>query len=386
MSYAVVVCRSSPGEWREEIMPTVAEVVAYLEKVAPPTLAAGWDNVGLLLGRRDAAVKRLMTCLTVTPESAAEAVAEGAQLVVSHHPILFRGAKRLNDSTPEGRMILDLAGGGVAVYSPHTAFDNTAGGINDLIASRLNLTDVGPLRPLPGPAHFKVVVFVPDKDLDRVCDALFAAGAGYIGQYSECSFRLAGTGTFFGSEATNPSIGQKGRREAVSEWRLEAVCPEGRLEQAITAMRRAHSYEEPAYDVYPLRVESGGRGEGRVGTLAQRLILDEFARAVKQTLGGGAVQVVGEPNKVIRRAAIVCGAGGDFVADAARAGAEVLLTGEARFHDCLEARARGVALVLSGHYATERCGVEDLARRLGEQWPDVQSWASRRETDPGLWV
>jgi dinuclear metal center YbgI/SA1388 family protein len=366
-------------------MPTVADVIAFLENFAPPTLAAGWDNVGLLLGRRDAAVKRLMTCLTVTPDSAAEAVAEGAQLVVSHHPILFRGTKRLNDTTPEGRMILALAGAGVAVYSPHTAFDNTAGGINDLLAARLNLTAVAPLRPLPGPAKYKLVVFVPDKDLDRVSDALFAAGAGHIGQYSECSFRLAGTGTFFGSEATNPTVGQKGRREEVSEWRLEAVCPEGRLEQAIAAMWQAHSYEEPAYDVYPLRVAPSGRGEGRVGTLAQSLILDEFARAVKQVLGGGSAQVVGDPKKPIKRVAVVCGAGGDFVADAARAAADVLLTGEARFHDCMEAQARGLALVLPGHYATERCGVEDLARRLGDQWPDVQTWASRRETDPA-WI
>jgi dinuclear metal center YbgI/SA1388 family protein len=366
-------------------MPTVADVIALLENLAPPTLAAGWDNVGLLLGRRNSAVKRLMTCLTVTPDSAAEAVAEGAQLVVSHHPILFRGAKRLNDGTAEGRIILELAGAGVAVYSPHTAFDNTAGGINDLLAARLNLTAVAPLRPLPGPAQYKVVVFVPDKDLGRVSDALFAAGAGHIGQYSECSFRLPGTGTFFGSEATNPTVGQKGRREEVSEWRLEAVCPEGRLEHVLAAMCRAHSYEEPAYDVYPLRVGSGG-GEGRLGTLAQPVPLDEFARAVKQTLGGGPVQVIGEPKKAIRKVAVVCGAGGDFVADAARAGADVLLTGEARFHDCLDAQARGLALVLPGHYATERCGIEDLARRLGQQWPDVQVWPSRREADPGHWV
>jgi dinuclear metal center YbgI/SA1388 family protein len=366
-------------------MPTVADVVAFLEHFAPPTLAASWDNVGLLLGRRDVTVTRLMTCLTVTPDSATEAVAEGAQLVVSHHPILFRGAKQLNDASPEGRMILHLAGGGVAVFSPHTAFDNSTGGINDLLAGRLGLTTVTTLRPLPGPAQYKVVVFTPDKDLDRVSDALFAAGAGHIGQYSECSFRLAGTGTFFGSEATNPTVGRKGRREEVSEWRLEAICPQGCLEQALIAMRRAHSYEEPAYDVYPLRAGSAS-GEGRLGTLARSVLLDDFARAVKQTLGGRPVQVVGDSGKPLSRVAIVCGAGGDFVADAARAGADVLLTGEARFHDCLEAQARGLALVLPGHYATERCGVEDLARRLHTQWPDIQVWPSRREAEPGHWV
>ena len=366
-------------------MATVAAIVEYLERFAPPALAAEWDNVGLLLGERGAAVERALTCLTVTPEVAAEAVGDRAQLLVTHHPIFFRPVKRLTADTPEGAMLLSLARAGVAVYSPHTAFDNTRGGINESLAARLGLSGVGPLRRRDGPRQVKLVVFVPDKDLGRVSDALFEAGAGRIGAYGECSFRLAGTGTFFGSDASNPTVGQKGRREDASEWRLEAICPQGCLEQALIAMRRAHSYEEPAYDVYPLRAGSAS-GEGRLGTLARSVLLDDFARAVKQTLGGRPVQVVGDSGKPLSRVAIVCGAGGDFVADAARAGADVLLTGEARFHDCLEAQARGLALVLPGHYATERCGVEDLARRLHTQWPDIQVWPSRREAEPGHWV
>jgi dinuclear metal center YbgI/SA1388 family protein len=367
-------------------MPSVAEIMAFLEEFAAPSLAADWDNVGLLLGRRASSVTRLMTCLTVTPASAAEAVAEGVQLIVSHHPILFHGTKRLSDASPEGRMLLDLAAAGVALYSPHTAFDDTSGGINDLLASRLKLHSVVPLRPAPPAGQCKVVVFVPDKDLDRISDALFAAGAGRIGQYSECSFRLAGTGTFFGSESTNPTIGQKGRREQVSEWRLEAVCPEAQVEAVVAAMRKAHSYEEPAFDVYPLRPTASRLGNGRLGILPQSVILGDFARAVKETLGCGGIQVVGDLTKPINRVAIACGAGRSFLADAARAGADAFLTGEAGFHDCLEAEARGLALVLPGHHATERCGVEDLARRLQERWPDVQVWASRRERDPLRWL
>src|SRR5882724_11781005 len=181
-------------------MLTVAAVVDYLEQLAPPELAAEWDNVGLLLGDRQAPVERVMTCLTVTPESAAEAVEAKAQLIVTHHPILFRPVKRLTTANPEGRMLLSLIRAGVAVYSPHTAFDNTRGGINDAIAHKLGLTDVTPLRRSEGARQCKVVVFVPDKDLGRVSDALFAAGAGQIGEYRECSYRLAGTGTFFGTD------------------------------------------------------------------------------------------------------------------------------------------------------------------------------------------
>src|SRR5262245_35350223 len=245
-------------------MLTVAAVVAYLDQFAPRHLAASWDNVGLLLGDRAAPVTRIMTCLTVTPASAAEAVAEKVNLIVTHHPVLFRPVQRLTADTAEGRMLLALIQAGVAVYSPHTAFDNTRDGINDSLARRLGLTEVSPLRRRGGPGQCKIVVFVPESDLNRVADAMFAAGAGNIGQYSQCSFRLLGTGTFFGSDATNPTIGQKGRREEVSEWRLEAVCPESAVDQVSAAVRRAHSYEEPAFDIYPLRAGLSSQGEGRI--------------------------------------------------------------------------------------------------------------------------
>jgi dinuclear metal center YbgI/SA1388 family protein len=323
-----------------------------------------------------------MTCLTVTPESAAEAVESGAHLVVTHHPILFRGVKRLTAATPEGRMLLSLIRAGVGVYSTHTAYDNASGGINDALASRLQLQDIVPLRRQAGPRPCKVVVFVPETDLGRVSEAMFAAGAGKIGEYSQCSFRLSGTGTFFGAETTNPSVGAKGRREEVSEYRLEVACPESRIDAAIAAMRRAHSYEEPAFDVYPLRPEPGSRGEGRIGKLPVPTPLAQLTKMIKQQLNGGHIQMVGPAERVIQSVALACGAGAEFLDNAARAGADAFLTGEMRFHDYLAAQAQGIALILPGHYATERFGVEELAARLQKQWPDLQIWASKRESDP----
>lgn len=367
-------------------MLSVATIVDFLDQFAPRDLAADWDNVGLLLGDRNAPVQRVMTCLTVTPESAAEAVESGAQLIITHHPVLFRPINRLTTATPEGRMLLALIRAGVSVYSPHTAFDNTRDGINESLARRLGLTDVKPLRRHDGPRSCKIVVFVPDNDLARVSDALFAAGAGNIGQYSQCSFRLAGTGTFFGSDATHPTVGQKGRREEVSEWRLEAICPEALLPQAIVAMRKAHSYEEPAYDVYPLRAGPSPLGEGRVARLPQPTVLFELAKAVQLALKSGPVQLVGGPDRVVEHVAIVCGAGGEFLTDAVHTHADVLLTGEMRFHDYLAAQAQGLALLLPGHYATERFGVEDLADRIRNQWPELNVWPSRREADPVHWI
>lgn len=360
----------------------LGSVLAFLDGFAPPGLAADWDNTGLLLGERNAEIRRIMTCLTVTPDSTAEAVAENAQLIVTHHPILFRAVKRLTDATPEGRILLTLARAGVAVYSPHTAFDNTHGGINELLAQRLGLAEVVPLRRRDSARQCKLVVFVPDADLGQVSNALFAAGAGQIGHYSQCSFRQSGTGTFFGSDAANPTVGQKGRREEVSEWRLEAICPEASVETAVAAMRKAHSYEEPAYDVYPLRPTASSLGEGRIGVLPQSVPLIELAKMVKASLNARFVQLVGEGARAVQRIAVVCGAGGDLLNDAARANADVLLTGEARFHDALAAEAHGMGLILPGHHATERFGVEALAELLQRQWPDLTVWASRREQDP----
>src|SRR5262245_50808661 len=218
-------------------MPIISEICSFLDQFAPRSLAAEWDNVGLLLGDGSGGVDRILTCLTVTPVVVAEAIEERANLIITHHPILFRGAKQLSTETAEGRLLWPLARAGVAVYSPHTALDNTAGGINDSIARRLGLTEVTPLRRRDGERQYKVVVFVPDSDLGKVSDAMFAAGAGVIGQYEQCSFRIAGTGTFFGTECTNPTVGAKGRREDVSEWRLEVICPEANLGRVVAAMR-----------------------------------------------------------------------------------------------------------------------------------------------------
>ncbi|MBO0699685.1 MAG: Nif3-like dinuclear metal center hexameric protein [Zavarzinella sp.] len=367
-------------------MPTVTAISTFLDQFAPPALAADWDNVGLLFGDEAAEVERVLTCLTVTPAVVGEAVAEKADLIVSHHPILFRGAKRLSTASADGRLLWPLARAGVAVYSPHTAFDNTTGGINDSLARRLGLTDVVPLRPRDGERKCKVVVFVPDADLGKVSDAMFGAGAGVIGQYEQCSFRLAGTGTFFGTEGTNPTVGEKGRREDVSEWRLEVVCPEAVLPGVLKAMRAAHSYEEPAFDVYPLKPLPGPGGEGRIGLLPSPVSLKELAAAVKRSLSAGATQVVGDLDRPVRRVAIACGAAGEFLSDAAKAKADVFLTGEMRFHDYLSAEAQGIALILPGHYATERPAVEELAARLGQEFPDLVVWPSRRETDPVKWV
>ena len=361
-------------------MPTVADFAAYLERFAPSASAAEWDNVGLLLGDPAAAVERAMTCLTATPDVVEEAVRERVQLIVSHHPVLFRAVKKLTAHTPDGKVVLPLARAGIAVYSPHTSFDNCPGGINDSLCAALGVQNAVPLRPREAARQCKLVVFVPDSDLAKVSDAVFAAGAGVIGNYNECSFRLAGKGTFYGTDGANPAVGEKGRREDVDEWRLEVLVPERLVAPVVAAMRKAHSYEEPAFDVYPLKPGTGG-GEGRIGELAQPATLGELAERAKRELKAASVQVVGDLSRSVRRVAVACGAAGDYLVDSLRSNADVFLTGELRFHDALTARGAGIGVILPGHYATERPAVEELAAKLAADL-GVTAWASRRERDP----
>jgi len=366
----------------------LSDLIAFLERFASPRLAEDWDNVGLLIGDRSQPVQRVLTCLTLTPDVAAEAVADKVSLIVTHHPVLFRPVKRLTADDPQGKMLLSLIAAGIAVYSPHTSYDSAPGGINDQLAAMLELVEVRPLKPLAGPAICKIVCFVPRDHLAAVQEAVWGGGAGEIGQYSKCSFVLEGTGSFFGSAESNPVIGKSGRLEQVAEARLEVDCPERLVPEVVRRLRAAHPYEEPAYDVYPLRAEPSSIGAGRVGTFAvgTSRTLAELVKILKERLELPALQVVGELSAPVTRVGICCGAGGELLPAATAAGCDAFLTGEARFHNCLEARSGGMALILAGHYATERPAMETLATILGQNFPGIEARASRVECDPIQWV
>jgi dinuclear metal center YbgI/SA1388 family protein len=374
-------------------MTTVSDLTRWLEDFAPSRLAESWDNVGLLWGDPGAEVARVMTCLTVTPTTAEEAVDEKAALIVSHHPVLFRGVKRIRADLPETGFLWKLARASIAIASPHTAFDNTHQGINDILCARLGLVDVRPLRsmgPTARPARsFKVVVFAPETDREAVLSAAFAAGAGRIGAYEQCSFAIPGEGTFFGTDAANPAVGTRGRLEKVDELRLEFVCPAEKLAEVLAAIGLHHSYEKPAIDVFGLQ-DCDGEGQAvagaaRIGHLARPRSLAEFARSAAQALGRFPLAMVGPRDRMVQRVAVACGAGDEFLKDAAEAGADVFLTGEARFHRAIEAETLGIGLLIAGHYATERPGVEDLARRIALAFPTLTVWPSHTERDPLCW-
>lgn len=363
-------------------MTSIREVCDHLKAIAPLNVAEDWDNVGLLLGDESIDVTRILTCLTLTTDVAEEAVKCGAQLVVTHHPVLFKPVKKITMDNPEGRMLLTLLRHGIAVYSPHTAWDNAASGINQQLAELLELQEIAPLRPHVAADHVKLVTFVPEPQLDQVRQAIWKAGAGTIGNYHSCSFNLRGTGTFFGSEGTNPAIGESGRLESVDEIRVEVVCTLKKLDQALAALRAAHPYEEPAIDIFPVKPLPDGTGAGRFGSFPKPITLAALNQIVAQRLGQRTVQFTGNPAQKVDRLGIACGAAAEFLRDAHRAGCQALLTGEARFHASLEATELGIGMILPGHFATERFSMEVLAQRLTTRFPNVQATASQAERDP----
>ncbi|MDX2039190.1 MAG: Nif3-like dinuclear metal center hexameric protein [Isosphaeraceae bacterium] len=371
-------------------MITTADIERELEAIAPRRIAESWDNVGLLVGDPQARVTRLMTCLTVTPDVAREAIAERVEAVVSHHPVLFKAVKQLRADRPETEAVWLLARAGVAVLSRHTAHDNADDGINELLARRVGVVETQALRPFvreAGAHAYKIVVFTPETDHAAVIEAAFAAGAGRIGNYAECSFASEGEGTFHGLEGSDPTVGRVGHRETVREKRVELVCPAASVDRVLAAIRMAHSYEEPAIDLFPtadIRPRPGG--SGRIGRLAEPTTLERFAAEVRARLACGPVAFVGDPSRRVERVALCCGAGDDFLPDAVAARADLLLTGEARFHRALEAENAGIGLVLPGHHATERIGVEHLAAHLARAFPGLEVHASRTEHDPLRWV
>jgi hypothetical protein len=234
---------------------------------------------------------------------------------------------------------------------------------------------------------------VPKSHLAGVQQALWSAGAGVIGEYSKCGFVTEGTGSFEGSAAANPAIGERGRLEEVAEARLEVICPERLVSEALRLLREAHPYEEPACDVYPLAADTSHGGSGRVGVLsagdgtgaAHKISFAEFLSLVNTKLSVAQLPYVGDLRRSIARVAIACGAGGEFLPAAVSRSCDVLLTGEARFHTCLEARTAGIALVMAGHYATERPAMESLAAALAREFPGISAWASEVERDPIQW-
>lgn len=338
------------------------ELMAILEGMAPPNWSVPKDRIGLQVGDPQAEVKGILCSLDVTEEVVDEAVRLGANWIVAHHAVLFRPLSQLRTDEPKGRLLTKALAHQIQIYIAHTNLDTAPGGVNDVLAERLSLLDLEPLDVHWREALFKLAVYVPLAEEEKVRLALGAAGAGWIGQYSDCTFRVQGVGTFLPREGTQPYIGEQGRLEQVEEVRIETIVRQQDLKQVLDAMQSAHPYEEVAYDLYPLANQGEEHGLGRIGRLSQPLTLEQLAQQVKERYQVEGLRFVGSKEKKIRRVAILGGSGANYWPQALAKGADVLITGDVGFHAAQDALAAGIALIDPGHH------VEVLA---------IQPWADR---------
>lgn len=375
--------------------PVLSDVVAALERRYPPGTAQSWDAVGLAAGDPAAPVRKVLFAVDPVTAVADEAVAWGADLLVTHHPLFLRPVNGFAATSAKGAVLHRLVRAGVALWTGHTNADAAAGGVAEALAEVIGLVDLAPLVAVPGEPMDKIVVMVPAAGAEAMVDALAAAGAGAVGEYRRAAFTSTGEGTFVPGEQAHPAIGRPGVRETVVEARIEMVAPRARRAAVVAALRTAHPYEEPAFDVLEEAALAGGTGLGRVGRLPEPQPLDEFAARVAAALPVTAqgVRYAGDPGLVVRRVAVLGGAG-DGELDAVRAAdVDAYVTSDLRHHPASEARERALfegrgtpALVDTAHFASEwpwlAKAAQALVADLAAAGTTVEARVSTLCTDP----
>lgn len=363
------------------------DIAHVVEKIAPLGLAQEWDNVGLLIGDPERDVKNILITIDVTQAVADEAKALSTDLILSYHPIIWDGLKRIRADGPS-RTVYDLIRSDIAVFSIHTALDAAVGGVNDALAEILDIRDARPIGDYveyTPQEHCKLVVFVPVDSLAEVTNAVFAAGAGWIGNYRNCGFHTDGTGTFLPLEGAKPTTGRKGRLENVHELRFETIVPKDKVEPVVEAIKTAHPYEEPAFDIYTLFDYASRFGLGRIGPLARPARVKQVIERVKRQTGARAVGIVGDPRRLVRTAAVCAGTCGEIVNRIIAAGADLYVTGELKHHHALAAQEAGLTCLCLSHTVSERFFLKKLAKQVKEHVRNVTVRISRKDADPFTW-
>jgi len=365
----------------------VKDIAAVVEKIAPLGLAQSWDNVGLLIGDPERRIKNILLTIDVTQAVVAEAKELKMDLILSYHPVIWDGLKRVR-ADDRSRTVYELIRSGIAVFSIHTALDAVAGGINDGLAGILGIRDAKPLGDYVEYApqdNYKLVVFVPVDALADVTNAVYEAGAGWIGNYRNCGFHTEGSGTFMPLEGARPAIGKKGTFENVQEFRFETIVTADKVQAVVTALKKAHPYEVPAFDIFKLFDYASRFGLGRIGPLAEPLRLSQVIARVKRRTGAKAVGLVGDPKRLVRKAAVCAGTCGEILNLVIAGGADLYLTGELKHHQALAAQEAGLTCICLSHTVSERFFLKDLARRVKRLAGELTVRISKKDADPFTW-
>lgn len=342
---------------------TVSTIIDRMAVLAPPSLAAEWDNPGLQVGAGSWPVGTVMVALDPTLDAVRAAREAGAGMLITHHPLLFRPLSAVDPEAPNGAILEMALNHKLAIFSAHTNFDAVPGGVNDLLAERLGITPLRPIQLTDRP-FCRIAVYAPEESTSAILDALFEAGAGVIGDYTCCSFRCQGRGTFRPGPTARPQVGEAGKTADVAEVKIEARLPESLLPTLLARLRECHPYETMAYDIFPLRSEDGGAGIGRFGILDRPIPLSELGRRARKALGTPTVRVAGDPSLSVERVAVCAGSGSSLMGDFLASDAQAFITGDLRYHDARDAEAAGRGLVDVGHFPSEHLAMTVLAERL----------------------
>ena len=344
----------------------IQDLVGLINALYPPAYAEEWDNVGLQVGDPAAEVRRVLVCLDAGAPALDAALAAGAEAVIAHHPLVFQPLKNVVPAGETGRLLYRAIREGIAVLAVHTNLDRAPEGLNHWLAGILGLPQAAPLVS-DVTDLVKLAVFVPTGYEEEVATALFAAGAGRVGNYDRCSFRTSGTGTFRPGPGTNPFLGREGETESAREVRLETVLPRAAVGRALEKLVKAHPYEEVACDLIPLENRREDMGLGRIGRLPEATTLGKFAERVKVALETPTVRVVGAPESRVAKVALCGGSGASVIGEAVRQGADVLVTGDIKYHEARKAESHGLGVIDAGHFYTERLMIPGLAAALRQE-------------------
>jgi dinuclear metal center YbgI/SA1388 family protein len=360
-------------------MITVKDIVSEIEKLAPLNYQESYDNAGLIVGSLDAVANSALLCFDITEDVIDEAIEKDANLVISHHPVIFGGLKKINGKNATERIVIKAIRNNIALYASHTNLDSVRGGINTTLAEKLGLSDIKILSPVEK-ILFKIVTFVPNAHYEHLRQAMFDAGAGHIGNYDSCSYNIKGIGTFRGNENTNPFVGEKGILHNEQEIRIETIAKQENLNKIISALKQNHPYEEPAYDVYQLENKYENAGIGAIGVLPEYMDAVEFLAKIKKVLS---VKVIRHSIlfKKVKTVAVCGGSGSGYINNAISAGADIFVTGDCKYHQFLDCRNE-IILADIGHFESEYFATEIFYNIIQKKIPNFVANLSRSIFNP----
>ena len=365
----------------------VRDIANTIKSMVPLELALDWDNVGLLVGDAKKEVKKILLTIDITKDVIAEARKLKANMILSYHPAIWDGLKTVT-ADGSGSIVYELIKSDVAVFSVHTAVDIMFGGVNDGLAEIIGLTDTKPIGdfvPNPSQNNYKLVVFVPQKSLAAVTNAIFKAGAGAIGNYSDCGFASQGVGSFKPLKGAKPAIGKQDKIEKVNEIRFEAIVPAEKVEGCIKAMKKTHPYEMPAYDCLKLYDSPDKFGLGRIGKLDKPAQLTKIVQKIKKATGAKAFGFVGKEKRLVKTAAVCAGSCGKIINSVIAQNVDLYLTGEIKHHQALAAKEAGLSCICLSHTVSERFVLKKLAKQLQNKLKGLNINISKKDTDPFNW-